>query len=362
MIEGSKKLHPSKIKMSKKTSYFYLFIGALLTSFASYYFIVNSELFTPGLGGISYGIAYVITDLVDSNWISENINTANVMLFWIFYSIGNIPIIYFMLKWFTRRFLIMSLFFFFVNLMFSMIFSNVPGFKEPLFTLEGEGFETLLIMTSAFFAGLIYGIGTGMAFKAGACTMGLDPVAKHFSREKDISIAPILFTITLSSTTFFTLIRFFTSPPNNDSGFIRNTLFSPEYLGTLVFVAIYSLVTAAIYSSNKKVEITVKTTKTEEISNYFNNSSYHRGHSLIEIEGGYSHKKYKSFQMITNIEEMYDVVQKIASLDSQAFIIVNELKKVYDVHDWRTKTEEEIEKNKQKLIKQENKQNKKNTK
>ena len=137
--------------------------------------------------------------------------------------------------------------------------------------------------------------------------------------------------------------------------FVGNTILSPQFLGSWLFVGTYSLVTGTIYSTNKKGQILITTKKTKEISNYLNTTNFHRGHTLIETEGGYSGKKSKSLQMIINMEEMYDVVEMIASIDSGAFITVTELKRVYDVHDWIPLTNEDKQKRKEKEEKEQKK-------
>ncbi|NQX83466.1 MAG: YitT family protein [Mycoplasmataceae bacterium] len=355
MTTQTKLLQPSKIKMNKSKIYLFLLVGSFLVSFGSYYFIINAQLFTPGLGGISYGLAYVINDIIGTD--DKFLDVSNVIIFWIVYILGNIPIIYFTLKWYTKNFFKLSMFFFVTNFIFSMILANVPVFSEQIFSIDKNSESSIEILSLAFFGGLIYGLGTGMTFRVGSCTMGLDPVSKFFSKEKDINIAYVLFAITIISTTIFTIIRFFTNPEIKGT-FLQETILSPEYIGTWIFVVTYSLVTGSIYASNKKVEITVKTKKSEEISDFFNSNSYHRGHTLILVEGGYTKQKFKSFEMITNIEEMYDVVEKIAAIDPKAFITINELKKVYDVRDWRSMTDEEIEKSKQIIIKEKEKREK----
>lgn len=359
-----KELQPSKIKMSKLKIYSILFISALLTSFATFYFIVPSSLYTPGLGGIAYGIAYTINDIRISTGTlaggAERV-TSDVIVFWIVYLIFNIPIIYLTLRWYSKKFFIKSMFFFFTNLTFSMIFANVPGFNilllDGLNMIDDEQIygivNSLSIMMFAILGGVTYGAGVGLAFNVGSCTMGLDPIAKYFSRERDINIVPLLFIITIINTSLWTLLRFWTSadifmqPFDQVEGgsyfvyFIAHTLFSPSYIGSWIFVVAYSLAAGSIYSSNKKVQIFITTKKAIGMSDYFNSIDYHRGHTIYEVQGGYTKEKRKSIQMITGIEEMYDVVEKAAAIDPSAFITITELKRVYDVHDWRPMTEED---------------------
>ena len=111
------------------------------------------------------------------------------------------------------------------------------------------------------------------------------------------------------------------------NSFVHKTLLAPEFLGSWLFAATYAMVSGIIYSSTAKAEVFITTDKSKEISDFWNQTNYHRGHTLIEVEGGYTHKKRKSLKMIINLEEMYDVVEQIAALDNQAFNYSNAIKK-----------------------------------
>ncbi|BDU67458.1 MAG: hypothetical protein TYPL_1110 [Candidatus Tyloplasma litorale] len=376
-----KLLQPSKIKISKSKTIAILTSSAIISAFAIYYFIVAAQLYVPGLAGLSNGISYTINDIAGNwvngggDWGSDNFSraTADTIIYWIIYILFNIPVIIFTIRWYSRRFFFLSIYYFFINFIASMFFSNVPGFNSSIIDISNDitdAAESLIVLMYALIGGLIYGIAIGMAFKVGACTMGLDPVAKFIAREKNMNIAPILFVFTIINTTVWIVIRYWTIPIHNSNvevvdsfdNFIQNTFLSANYVGSWLFVGVYSSVTGAIYASNKKVQVFVTTQKTEKISDYFNSISYHRGHTIFNVQGGYSKESKKSLQMIVNIEEMYDVVEKIAAIDNKAFITIQELKKVYDVRDWRTMTEEDKAKELQRIKNEEKRRKRRETK
>ncbi len=368
-----KLLNPQKIRFSKRKTFGFLTLGAFIGAFSSYFFVLAANLYTPGLAGISSGISYTINDILWANGVAwmEHRTSADSIIYWIFYILCNIPIIYFTTKWFSMRFLKYSFYYFSVNFAFSMLFANVPALAGGLVDIDGldttdqlqRDIKVLTILFFSFVGGLASGTAVGLAFKVGACAMGLDPVAKHIGREKNINIGPILSAIAAITTTVFVTIRAFIPDINGLTtieangggfgGFIKSTFFSAEYIGSWLFIISYSVVANAVYSSAKKIEVMATSDKSDEISEYLNNSAYHRGHTLVKIEGGYSHQEKKAIQMIINYEEMYDVVEKIAALDAKAFIVVKEIKKIYDVHDWTTMTDEDKEKEKALLIKKE---------
>ncbi len=374
----TKLLNPKKVKMSKLKIYTLLTVGAFLGAFSSYFFVIAAGIYAPGLAGLSNGISYTINDIIwwQTGWINPAVGeisrtTMDAIVYWIVYWLFNIPIIYFAIRWFSKRFMTYSIYFLAWNFTFSMIFAWTPGLKEGLVNLSDpsvtEAVRTISILFFSFLGGCTSGIAVGLAFKVGGCTMGLDPVAKQISRTKDMNVSSILSIMTIISTTTFTVVRgFLPSTIGADGfesaiahdGFLQATVFAPEYIGSWIFVGAYSAVSGAIYSSSKKVEIFATSEKSGEISEYFNSVSYHRGHTIYSLEGGYSHKEKRAIKMIVNFDEMYDVVERIAALDSKAFITVKELYRVYDIHNWTPMTEDDKEKERARLVKETKKRDK----
>lgn len=376
-MENTKKLNPSKIKMSKKKVYLFLIIGSLLLSISSFYFILAAQLYTPGLGGIANGITYSIIALLRNTVGLEHPSAFKTIVYWSIYGLFNLPIIYLTIKWYSKRFFTLSIFSLFLSLSFTMFLTFTPGFNVSLmpdkvfFNLDAS-LRMIIVLFLSLIAGIIYGVGVGLTFKIGGCTMGLDPIMRHLSRDKDKNIAPYLFFFGVSNSLFWIFVLYVINAsfydPNAISldyskapvirwtwnSFIDNTILSPSFFGSWLFFGTYSLVTTFIYSTNKKGQILITTEKTKEISSYLNETNFHRGHTLIETEGGYSGKKSKALQMIINMEEMYDVIEIIAAIDDHAFITVTELKRVYDVHNWIPMTNEDKEKQKE-ILKNEEK-------
>lgn len=354
-MANTKKVYvKSRAKMSNKQVYFQIFIATLLSSLASYYFIFTMELYTPGLAGIVNGIVFTTQDLAGgSGWVSTQ--AFKTTMYWILYAIANMPIIYFTLKWYSMRFFKLSIMQFSIMFVMTMFLTYVPGFQMENGILadkfkDNELLGTYFYMTLGILAGLIYGVGNGMVFRVGACTMGLDPVMRYFSRERDKNIGPVLFGVTILNTTLWTFVRYFTThkgadmPDSNWTNFIHGTLLSKEYIASWVYVGIFSITAGSIYASNKKAEVIVKSEKIAEISDYFNKHRFHRGHTLLHVEGGYTHQNRNDLQMVINYEEMHDVVDMVAAIDPNSFIIINEVKKVYDVRKWNPITDDDKEK------------------
>ncbi len=373
----TKMLNPQKIKMSRSAAITYLTVGAFVGAFSSYFFVLAANLYSPGLAGFSSGISYTFNDIL---WATGNVwgasrTAADSMIYWVVYIACNIPIIYMSTRWFSNRFLYYSLYYFVVNFAFSMVFANVPSIAGGIVDMEdmNESVRTVTVLFFSFIGGMSSGSAVGLAFKVGASTMGLDPVAKHISRERNMNIGPVISSITAVTTLTFILIRAFIPQEVlvneitgetvmmtkvSELGFLKATLFSPEYIGSWLFIISYSVVADTVYSSAKKVEVLATTEHADEISDYLNNSAYHRGHSIVRVEGGYSHTEKKAIMMIIGYDEMFDIVEKIAAMDAKAFITVKELFKIYDIHNWTPMTDEDKEKERMRIIKQEKKTHK----
>ncbi len=356
-MNEDKLLNPSKIRKSKGQIFLELTVGAVLMSVATFYFVIYAQLTSAGLSGIANGITYTINDiLINHGILHGSREIADSIVYWIVYWIANIPIIYLTMKWFSRKFLMYSIYFFVINFISTMLFAWIG---LPLINLDASTNPIdykLMALIYAVIGGAIYGISSGMAFRAGACSLGLDPVAKHMSWKYDINIASVLLAITAVNVTIWTLVRGFTNPAfagqSSFKEYLQNTLLSVGYIGTWIFIGTYSAVTGIIYKSNKKVQIFVSSTKVDEISDYLNSIDYHRGHTISHVQGGYSKQERKTLFMIVNIQEVYDAVEKIAAIDGKAFITINEILRVYDVRDWRALTDEDKSKERERMLKE----------
>ncbi len=365
-----KLLNPKKIKMSKQKAYLLLTFAASVSAFSIYFFVIAINLYAPGLGGIATFISYTTNDLLwlhGHEWMNARA-AADSVLYWIVYFLLNIPIIYLTLRWFSNRFLIYSVYFFFMNMFFTFIISNIPGISSGIIdihSIEGDDSASQVLLYTVVFifailGGVTSGYALGITFKVGGCTMGLDPIVKFVSRERNLNLAPIIMfiagiTMTLSSVVGASIPNTLgeTPPIAMQNNLLRSTLLSPEYMGSWIFIVSYSIVADSIFSPAKKVRLTANSEKTDEISQYLNESAFHRGHSILEMKGGHTGINRKAVMIIMHYQEMYDVVEKIAAIDEKAFIYVEEVYKVYDIHTWKSLTEDDLEKERQRLVKNE---------
>lgn len=343
----------------KRKSIFQIYLIITLSSFliaiCIQYFVIPSGIYSPGLGGIVNGITYVM--------FAAGMDINETTMFWSIYIILNIPIIIFMWIMFGEDFFIRTMFYLVINIGAGFLFSLTPGLKDIYIIPEidvnelPDGVENLyfainilIISFLSLLGGIIYGIGIGMTFSVGGSTAGADPISRFLARNRGMNIAHILFFISIIISLFFTTILWFMSGDLTFITFIEDIILSPEIIGTLIFAFSYSFIASKIYSTTKMKKITVTSKKADEISDHFNKINYHRAHSITEMKGGFSKDTYYSIQMVLNSEELQDVAEDIANIDQNAFIVIDEVSKIYDIHDWRAITKVDIKDKKKKNI------------
>ncbi|NOQ50582.1 MAG: DUF2179 domain-containing protein [Mycoplasmataceae bacterium] len=373
-----------RLSFSKKM--FLLTSATILISFASLYFIVYAGIFSPGMGGLSQGFAYSLWDILQranpsDTHLGMTFLQFKIAFFYLVYWIINIPVFYFTFKKFGKSFLFYSTYTLFLSaiiatgLSFSSIGSlsfigSINPEKIQSYTLENpelaKTFKFVIYILMAIIAGLLYGLGVGIVFSVGACTMGFDPIARYQARTKGVEIGKIFFVFSLVVSLFWISSEYFINnigmagtPIPSDGpyimgetngteylgvsfyGYISAVIFSPKLIATCVFLFTYSAVVSAMYPSSRKYIIEVISAKTSKISEYFNLINYHRSHTLVEARGGYLGKHLEILKMTINAEELIDVIEDVSKIDNNAFIQVYEAKKIFGPHVWTPRTKED---------------------
>lgn len=326
--------------------YTLLTFAAIVLAITTQYFTVEAQIYTPGFGGMSSGIAYVLSDIIVGVDDADKWKTMSVMFYWVFYILFNIPVFYFMWKWYGRTFFIRTIYVFVVNFGTTMVLNYAIPLEHLIEEVtSGDNFEAISMIRTILLGGLggaLFGLAVGTALSNGGSTAGFDPITKYLSREKGKNISSILFIMGISVSFIFIFIRSFTtinSMNNYDlEYFIYHVVASPQMIATLVFLTVYSAVAKVLYSVTKKLEISVISKKIDKISKYFNDLNYHRSHTIINAIGGYSKEEFQMLQMIINVEELNDVIEDIINIDDNALVNVKEIKEIYDMHDWTPKT------------------------
>ena len=289
-----------KSQKAAKTALYWLVLnlGMLLLAAGVYFFKAPNNFATGGVSGISIIISKYVTPLVP--WLSQTIimNAINVLLL----IVGFI----FLGKGCTFKTVYCCLVY---NLEMFLMGLIIPTESLPLTATatlpEGQKFlEFMLAM-------LLTGAGSAIIFNCGASSGGTDIIALILKKFTKVPIGYALFFsfVLIASSTFFIFD-------------VTTGLFS--VLG--LFIKAF-LVDSVIESIGKSKYVTIITSHPELISPFILNT-IHRGFTLFEAEGGFTHEKKTVMITVLKRGEALKLKMKIHDVDREAFVILTDAKEI----------------------------------
>lgn len=332
IIETSKVKKISLKRPSTKKVLFLLFLGSFLVSFSLRYFILYADIFSAGLGGMVQGVSYTLWETWGQYTSISQVAFENVS-FWIINLLFNVPIFIFAYMQFGKNFFRYSVLSFILSAGFGFIFSLVIPFNNLNFfngISTNDPFYSLLILIASTIGGLVYGIGAGLIFSIGACTMGTDPISKYISRKYKVNINffTVIFSL-INSIVWITVSESIEGNITSFNAFMQQTFFSIRFLGTILFLGTFSIAVNYIYPSLKRFQVSVNSTQLNNLKKELKEINFHRTYTIYEITGGFSNKKRNIISFIINSEELYDLLDIIFRVDSEAFVDVKSIKRIY---------------------------------
>ena len=167
-------------------------------------------------------------------------------------------------------------------------------------------------MICAIFGGVINGVGTGLALKAGISTGGLDIVGIILRKKTGRSFG----TINIAINMVIVLA----------SGLVFGW---PRALYTALNIFINGRVIDAVYTQHQKMQVLVVTERPEAIIDHVQDVM-HRGITIIhDAEGAYGHTEKTVLLTIIDRYDMYDIHRIITEIDPYAFVSVSEVVRIY---------------------------------
>ena len=266
--------------------YLLIILGTALYGFGYNAFILSNEIVTGGLSGIC-GLIFFATKLP----VSVSYFGINVLLLGIAFKILGF-------KFLVKTILgVASLSFWFFELVFA---------GQPLMQLQ-EVFMSVII------GAMICGSGLGLVFYAGGSTGGTDIIVAIINKYKDISIGMgmVLLDFLIVSSSYFLFA-------NVDK----------IVLG-LIEMGVNSYMLDRVMNANtQSVQFMIFSRKYDEIADAIINR-LQRGCTILEGEGGYSHKPIKVIVLVARNRERTNIFRLIKMIDSQAFISQSTVRGVY---------------------------------
>lgn len=269
--------------MKKTNAFLFTIIGTMITGFAIGVFLTPNMIVGGGVSGIS-------TILFHTFGIQPGLS----------FFIINILFLLIGLTILGRQFILKTLIGITLLSFFTQIFSLFPIYTENL-------------IMSAIFGGVLYGLGIGMSFAAGASTGGTDIIGRIIQTK--FSFVPIgkmlLFIDGIIIVISFAIF-------NN----IELTLFGVFTL----FVSSYSI-DFIISKLNVSRIAFVITDKGEKISKTLVSTSP-RGVTLIDVKGVYTDSEKKMLFCALKESESEEFQKKILAIDEKAFIVFSESQRI----------------------------------
>ena len=269
--------------MKKTTAFLFTIIGTMITGFAIGAFLTPNMIVGGGASGISTILFHTLAIQPGVSFFILNI---------LFLLIG--------LKILGKQFILKTLIGITLLSLFTQIFSLFPIYTENL-------------ILSAIFGGVLYGLGIGMSFAAGASTGGTDIIGRIIQTK--FSFVPIgkmlLFIDGIIIVISFVIFKN-----------IELTLFG---IFTL-FVSSYSI-DFIISKLNVSRIAFVITDKGEEISKTLVSTSP-RGVTLIDVKGVYTDSEKKMLFCALKESESEEFQKKILAIDENAFIVFSESQRI----------------------------------
>ena len=269
--------------MKKTTAFLFTILGTMMTGFAIGAFLTPNKIVGGGASGIS-------TILFHTFGIQPGVS----------FFIMNILFLLLGLTILGRQFIIKTLIGISLLSLFTQIFSLFPIYTQNL-------------MLSAIFGGVLYGLGIGMSFAAGASTGGTDIIGRIVQTK--FSFVPIgkmlLFVDGIIIVISFAIF-------NN----IELTMFG---IFTL-FVSSYSIDFIISKLNFSRIAFVI-TDKGEEISKTLVTTSP-RGVTLIDVKGAYTDSEKKMLFCALKESESEEFQKKILAIDETAFIVFSESQRI----------------------------------
>ncbi len=166
------------------------------------------------------------------------------------------------------------------------------------------------VMLAAVYGGAIIGIAIGLVLRAGGSTGGFDIIGVVLTQRREFPLGELIFALNAVVVSI--------------SGF---TFGWETALYTLVIIFVSSKVIDMLHTRHIKLTLMIITTRGEELRQRLIEELF-RGVTVIDVEGGYSHKKRKMLIMVISRIELDDVKQIIRAIDPTAFVNITQTREV----------------------------------
>jgi len=287
-----------ELKNLKVKNFILLFIAGAINAFGVMLFLFPVKLYDSGISGLS-----MLLDQVTPSYLTISI----------FLLILNIPIFIFGFKKQGLVFTVYSIFTVSIYSLFSFLITFV--FKLDVSIVSPLAGSDLLLC--ALFGGALSGVGSGMTIRYGGALDGIEVLSVIFAKKIGISIG-----------TFVLLFNFVLYVV---CGIVIQSWILPLYSIVTYFVG-SKTVDFVVEGIDRTKCAMIITSKAEEVTKELSNNFSQTG-TIVNAKGGYLKKDKSIVYFIVNHFQINKLKSIVLSIDSSAFISINEVSEIVRMED-----------------------------
>ena len=207
----------------------------------------------------------------------------------------NVPLFYIGYRYISRKFVILTGVVISIS---SILINNLPKIVTPVDLGDS--------LVAAIFCGIISGLAMCCLLVAGASTGGTDITGKFISKKMDLNL-PTVFLI--QDITVYIIVWIFFDIKYVMYALVMSFVRNQTMRGVQKFFSAYIQCTIICKNPEVMVELI--------------NNTLHRGSTIMDVEGGYSHEKKRMIIVVIQQNEMYQLRKLVAKNCPEAFITVS---------------------------------------
>ncbi len=170
-------------------------------------------------------------------------------------------------------------------------------------------------MLASIIGGVIKGLSLGMIYYYGAGTGGVDIVAKLVrQRFSQLNFGTVVLILDVAIIMIYALVI-----GNYDSAMYS----------IITMYVVSKVVDLVLYGLNNSCTCHIISEKSEAITRELTSGHMHRGVTILQGEGAYSHKKKHVILCVIKRSQIPELRRTLRALDENAFVIVTEAKNVF---------------------------------
>lgn len=207
----------------------------------------------------------------------------------------NVPLFYIGFRYIGRKFVILTGIVISIS---SFLINNLPKIITPVNLGDS--------LVAAIFCGIISGLAMCCLLVAGASTGGTDITGKFISKKMDFNL-PTVFLI--QDITVYIIVWIFFDIKYVMYALVMSFVRNQTMRGVQKFFSAYIQCTIICRNPEVMVELI--------------NNTLHRGSTIMDVEGGYSHEKKRMIIVVIQQNEMHQLRKLVAKNCPEAFITVS---------------------------------------